>query len=231
MLFAVCLSLCGLAGTAMATTPSSSHYQITETQFSAGSLQSCSVQYCAQASIGDTASTPVAGAAVFGSTANTEPVLEMIVEAGASNLGILKTETTATKTTTVHIRSYLSNGYVLQVVGDPPKFNGHTLDTPTTPTLAETGIEQFGINAAANTIPSVGADAVQVPADQAVFGTVSPDYSTPNFFKYISGDVIAHNLTASGQTNYTISMIVNISSATPAGHYSGDFAAIVIPLY
>lgn len=225
-------------GVAVAETASSPNYQVTETQFNAGmSLESCSDQYCARASIGDMAvgqgssSGGGGGTATFGSINSDEPLLEVIVEPGESNLGILTTEQTATKTTVIRIRSYLSDGYTLQIIGDPPKYGNHTLSTPTSPTQSDPGTEQFAINAVANTTPSVGANPVQVPSDQTSFGEVVEGYNTPNFFQYLSGDVIARSLTETGQTDYTISMIVNIGNKTPAGHYSGSFSAVVVPVY
>jgi hypothetical protein len=68
-----------------------------------------------------------------------------------------------------------------------------------------------------------------VPADTVTFGVVDEDYNTPNSFKFTSGDVVARSQAETGRTDYTISMIVNISNSTPAGHYSGDFSAVVIP--
>lgn len=223
------------AGTTFAVTSSSNNYQVTETQFSSGtSVQSCSGSYCAKVSIGDTAIGSGANGtntAKFGSITNSDPLLEVIVIAGESNLGLLTSETTATKITTVKIRNYLSEGYVLQIIGDPPKYSGHSLRTSNTPEQSVPGTEQFGINAAANTNPSVGANAVQVPDSATSFGVVSDNYKTPNMFMFNSGDVIARSTTSSGQTDYTISMIVNVASGTPAGHYSGDFSAVVIPVY
>jgi len=220
---------------AVSSTSNSNNYQITETQFGASSsTQSCSGQYCAQASIGDMVagtSASIKNIAQFGSVTEGEPLLEVIVEPGESNLGVLTTERTASKTTTVHIRNYLSGGYVLQIIGDPPKYDKHALSTPSSPTAAQSGTEQFAINAAANTVPQLGAAPVQVPSEQMSFGFVEEDYRVPNLFKYISGDVIARSQTESGQTNYTISMIVNISNATPAGRFAGDYAAVVIPVY
>ncbi len=231
LLSAVFVAVCGGTGTAFALTSSSTHYQVTETQFSAGSTgQSCSATYCAQASLGDT-TTPQASTAAFGTTGGTEPLLEVIVDSGQSDLGVLSPEKTSTKTMSVSVRNYLSGGYILQIVGDSPKFGSHYLATSTTPSLSVPGTEQFALNAVANTSPAIGAAALQTPADQVAFGTPYPDYNTPNLFKYVSGDNIAHSLTESGQTDYTISMVVNVSSATPAGHYSADFAAIVIPVY
>lgn len=230
------VSIVGGAGTAMAVTSSSTHYQVTETEFGTGSstLQSCSGQYCAQTSIGNVAdgkSTSYGTTATFGEIASDEPILEVIIESGESNLGVLTTESTATKTTTVKVRNVMTSGYALQIVGSAPKFNGHTLATPTTPTASLPGTEQFAINVAANTVPNVGAHPVQVPAGQVIFGVGSENYRTSNLFMFSSDDVIARSLTETGRTDYTISMIVNISNSTPAGHYSGDFSAIVMPVY
>lgn len=221
--------------TAAAETAKSDHYQTTDTEFgSISNTQNCSTQYCAQASIGDMTagdSASTVSSAKFGSVTSADPLLEVIVDPGQSDLGTLTTERTATKTMTVKIRSYLSDGYMLQIVGDSPKYGGHKLATPTTPTASAPGTEQFAINAAANTTPNIGAGPVQVPSDQFSFGAVNDDYKLPNLFKYISGDVVAHSSVESGQTDYTISMIINISNATPAGHFSGDFSAVVIPVY
>lgn len=234
MLLAVVLAGGGTA-TALATTSRSTNYQTTEMQLgTTSSLESCSGQYCAKATIGDMTtgiSTSTNNSAKFGSVTEGEPLLEVIIGEGESNLGVLNTENTATKTMTVQIRNYLSDGYVLQIMGNAPKYGGHTLNAPSTPTQARAGTEQFGINAAANTTPEVGASPVQVPSTATSFGVVGDDYHTPNLFKYTSGDVVARSQSESGRTDYTISMIVNISNATPAGHYSGDFSAVVIPVY
>jgi hypothetical protein len=222
------------ASTVLAESSSSANYQVTETQFNAGTMDACSTQYCARASIGDATSgetkSPVS-TATFGSVTSSDPLLEVIVDPGVTNLGTLDTEHTATKTTIVRIRNYLSNGYILQIVGDPPKYNGHSLATPSTPTASSAGTEQFGINAVANTSPNIGADPVQVPSGEFSFGEADDSYDNPNLFKYTNGDVVARSLKSSGRTDYTISFIVNISNATPAGHYTGDFSAVVIPVY
>lgn len=222
-------------GTVFAVTSSSSNYRVTETQFTSGtSVKSCSGSYCAKVSVGDAAvgeATSTNTSAKFGSITNSDPLLEVIVQTGTSNLGVLTTETTATKTMTVKIRNYLSGGYVMQINGESPKYDGHTLATPTTPSQSVPGTEQFAINAVANTNPTVGSNLVQVPNDKTSFGSVFSNYSAPNLFMYQPGDNVARSTTSSGETDYTISMIVNISSATPAGNYSGDFSAVVIPVY
>ncbi|MBI3889045.1 hypothetical protein HY312_00500 [Candidatus Saccharibacteria bacterium] len=227
--------LVGSTGTVFAQTSTSNSYQMTESQFGVGSnKESCSGQYCARTSIGDIASgnskSPKTTAA-FGPVTPDEPLLEVIVDPGVSNLGDLTTEETATKTMTVRIRNYLSEGYTLQITGEPPSYKGHKLKTNSTPTASNPGTEQFGINATANTTPSVGANPLQVPSNEFSFGEVNTAYSTPNLFKYTSGEVVARSEKESGRTDYTISMVVNISNSTPAGHYNGDFSAVVVPIY
>lgn len=221
---------------AFADKSTSSHYQIVQSEFGAGSAdQNCSAAYCARTSVDAGAGGSAAGdtkAARFGNiTTNSEPLLEVIVDSGASDLGTFTTEHASTKTMTISVRNYLSNGYVLQIMGEPPKYSGHTLSTPSTPTASLPGTEQFGINAVKNTTPNVGADPTQVPSSQFSFGAVADDYKTTNRFMYNNGDVIAKSKSASGETDYTISMMINISNSTPAGKYSGDFSAVVIPIY
>lgn len=223
--------------TALAVTSVSPNYQVSEFQVGGGSmLESCSDQYCARGSAGDSVtgtSKNSKNTTTFGSAAGTDsdPLLEVTVEEGESDLGIFTTESTAVKTANVHIRTHLSNGYILQLVGDPPKHGDHMLKTPTIPTASQPGKEQFGINAVANTVPVVGADPQQIPSGQISFGVVEDDYKVSNMFKYVSGNVIARSSSESGRTDYTISMIVNVSNATPAGHYSGEFSAVVVPIY
>lgn len=235
MLLMAVLFVIGGAGPVFAETSNSQNYQVTESQFGVGSsMESCSAQYCARATMGDMAggtSESAGTKATFGPITPDEPLLEVIVQDGESNLGILSTDKTSTKTTIIQIRNYLSDGYTLQIMGDPPKYNGHSLKTSNTPVAAQPGTEQFGINVAKNTAPEVGADPIQIPSSQISFGQVTDAYRTPNLFKFTSGDVVARSDTESGRTDYTISMIVNVSNSTPAGHYSGDFSAVVIPIF
>lgn len=224
-----------LSAPVFAASSSSQNYQIVEQEFGAGSsLESCSNGYCARTTIGDLAvgdATANQTSAEFGSITPDEPMLEVIVDPGESFLGELTTERTATKTMVVRVRSYLSNGYYLQITGTPPQHDGHTLATPSSPTASKAGTEQFAINAVTNTTPDVGANPAQVPSGEFSFGELNEAYASPNLFKYQSGDTVAHSDTESGRTDYTISMIVNISNATPAGHYTGDFSAVVVPVF
>jgi hypothetical protein len=70
-----------------------------------------------------------------------------------------------------------------------------------------------------------------VPSTQTSFGQAADDYAVPNLFKYVSGDVVAYSDSESGRTDYTISMIVNVAGSTPAGQFTGEYSAVVIPVY
>lgn len=214
----------------------STNYNASEIQFGAGSsLETCSGQYCASASIGGVVSGEANSPSQklsFGDIAtNSDPLLEMIIEPGTSDLGVLSQTQTSSKTVIVKVRTYLSDGYTMQINGSAPTYNGHALTPLSSPTASLAGTEQFGINLADNTTPDVGAAPAQVPSDDFSFGEATDDYNTANLFKYSSGDVVASSLSESGQTDYTISMIINISSKTPAGHYTSDFSAVVVPVF
>lgn len=222
-------------GVAAADTTSSTHYQATETQFGSGSgLHSCSSSYCGKISIGDNVVGSASSAhykAQFGANTDNVPLLEVITEAGEQNLGVLDTDHTATATRIVKVRTYLSSGYTIQVAGDTPSQGTHALTPISSPSTSHQGAEQFGINLVANSAPNVGADPVQVPTNQTSFGYVTDDYATANLFKYLNGDIVAKSDSSTGETDYTISIIINVSNTTPSGHYNGAFSAVVVPKY
>ena len=153
-------------------------------------------------------------------------------------MGVLDNATTGTAVSTIKVRNYLSNGYVLQITGTPPSQGVHHLTALSTPTTSHQGAEQFGINLANNTAPNIGADPIQVPSSSFSFGTTGCDsivtecdYGTPDLFKYVDGDIVAHSTKSTGETDYTMSMIINVSNVTPGGHYSGNFSAVAVPVF
>ena len=221
---------------AVSPTSSSAHYQVSDTQFGSSSTsQTCSGQYCATAGVGGSNaggnSASASYGANFGPITNSDPLLEVIVDPGVSDLGNFDSSHASTKTMSVKIRNYLSSGYILQITGTPPHTYSHTIGGLSSPTSSQPGTEQFGINAVANTTPNVGADPLQVPSGSFSFGQAATGYDTANKFQYKSGDTVAQSAKASGETDFTITMLVNVSNTTPAGQYSGDFSAVVIPSY
>lgn len=225
----------GVVGTATADQSQSTHYMVNETQFGSGSnLSQCSDQYCAKTSAGDTTVGSASSdnySAEFGFNTSDVPLLEVGVVLNDQDMGVLDTDKTGTATATVTVRDYLSNGYVLELAGSPPAQSGHTITALGTPTTSHQGAEQFGVNLADNTSPDIGLAPVQVPSGSFSFGTAASDYSTPDLFKFASGDVIASSSSSSGETQYTISMIMNISNTTPGGRYTSDISAVAVPVY
>ncbi len=153
-----------------------------------------------------------------------QPFLEFSVTGGVLDLSILNAGITTTGTANFSVRSYLSQGYVVTVLGTPPTSQGGAeIDAMSSPSDPATSQEQFGMNLVANTLPTnFGANALQAPDSSFSFGFAASGYDTPNKFKYASGDVIAKSLKSSGRTDYTVSYIVNISPLTPAGAYSAE---------
>jgi len=232
----VCL-LCIVSVPAFAQS-ASNNYKVEESFFGAGGeLDASSAHYKAKQSLGETAVGNAASAHYqFQGGFNTtdQPLLEFAVNGGTFDMGILDAISTGAVQTTFSIRNYLSNGYTVLIKGAVPSTtagSSHTLTALTSPTGSSPGSEQFGVNLAANTNPSIGAAPAQSPDSSFSFGSATTDYANPNLFKFIDGDTIAYSPSSSGQTNYTISLIANISRDTPAGQYGGVFNLQVIPTF
>lgn len=214
---------------------SSGSYQVNEAQFGSGSsVEQCSGSYCSNASLGDLTNGSGSStnySAQFGFNTTDEPLLEVSVTQTQQDMGILSAGTTGTASATVSVRSYLSKGYVMQITGSAPRNGPKTVTNMATAATSQQGVEQFGMNLVANTTPSLGSNPVQVPDGSFSFGSVASGYNTPNQFKYVDGDVVAISPTSSGRTDYTISMIMNISDVTAGGQYQGVYSSVVVPMY
>lgn len=228
----ICAPWLFVSAVSAAPTYTSPSYGVDEVFMGAGGVNDASsASYRARASLGDTAvgnSSSTNFQANSGFVTSPDPYIELIASSGSIDLGYLSTSTTTTATATFSVRTYLASGYEVGIASDPPKVTGvpgtHTLATNSTPTApASPGTEQFGMNLVANTAPStVGANPAQIPDATYSFGQVDAAYATPNLFKFVKNDRIAYSNKSSGQTDYTISYIFNISDVTPAGTYVFD---------
>lgn len=210
-------------------------YQFNEYSTSPGGGLQTSSSYQAYQSVGDTTVGNAVGTAYQtqnGFNTTTTPFLEAAVASGSLDLGALSTIATAHTTSTFHVRAYLASGYIVQTVGAPPKTFNHTFNSPSSPTASTAGTEQFGINLVANTSPATfGANPSQNPDATFSFGTAATGYNTTNLYKYVTGDTIASSTKSSGETDYTISYIENISNVTPGGIYSYSQNLVVTATY
>ncbi len=211
----------------------SPHFKFDESVVGGGGLvQSASPNYQAGESIGE----PVAGnsaSANFqtqaGNKTTNDPALSFAVTSGNANFGNFSPGGAATATSTFSVSNYTSYGYVVQIIGNPPTNGAHTLAALTTNTPSNAGVEQFGINLVANTLPtSLGANPDQ---GQFGFGTATTNYGASNYYRYVSGEAIASAPKSSGVTNYTISYIVNVDSLTLGGQYTSNQVIICTGTY
>jgi hypothetical protein len=164
-----------------------------------------------------------------GSVTTKDPNLSVIINNGGVNFGSFSATASTVTTSSFSVLNYTSYGYIVQLVGSTPTNGAHVIPpmTATGPSVA--GTEQFGINLVANTLPvSVGANPDN---GQFGFGAVAGNYSTPNQYRYNSGETIASAPKSSGVTTYTISYLVNVAGLTPGGVYSGDQTIIVTGRY
>ncbi len=218
-----------LGGTAFAQY-ASSNYKSNEVYFSSGSGSASSSNYQAKQSLG------ALGVGRFSSTSYQDypgtitpqdPYLEFVVSATSTNIGVLSTATPKTTTGNFYVKTYLANGYVVTNASGPPKNSAYTMQALSSPTTSSAGTEQFGINLVLNSgcpqpglSGSFGANPAQVPDSTFSFGTVATNYNTACNFKYNNGDTVAQSTKSSGETDYTISYLYNISNLTPGGLYT-----------
>ena len=225
----ICAPCFVVAVASAAPTYTSPSYGVDEVFMGAGGVNDASsTSYRARASLGDTAvgnsaSTNYQANSGFVTTA--DPYIEMIAVAINTDLGYLNPSSAATTTWGFSLRSYLTSGYIVTNASDPPVATSgagtHTLTNLTSQTASSPGTEQFGINLVANTSPTTfGAVPVQIPDASYSYGQVATGYQTANQFKYVKGDAVAYSTKTSGETDFTVSYLYNISNATPAGTYT-----------
>jgi hypothetical protein len=213
--------------------PQSTNYHFSESTLGAGGLnEENSANYKAGEFIGDlavgnSASTNFQIYSGYDTTA--DPSLSFIVDTGSINFGSFSPTVASTTTSTFRVIDYTSYGYIVQIYGSPPTNGSHTITPMASTNPSMVGTEQFGINLVANISPaSFGAD----PDNGAFgFGQAATNYNTANNFRYVNGETIATGPKSSGETVYTISYIVNVSSITPGGVYTSPQQLICIGTY
>lgn len=217
---------------AQSTSPS---YGVDEVFFgSGGELDSCSGggEYCSKQSageltVGNTSSTNYEAQAGFNTT--DQPLLEVAVPDAVVDFGELSVLTEGKDSATFQVRTYLASGYQVYLVGTAPKISEHTImSIGEIQSLSTPGTEQFGINLA-DTAP------VQVPDTGFSFGQPVSPYDTGAAYAWPTATdetrAIAGSAKSSGQTNYTITMVANMSGVTPAGEYKTALSVVVVPTF
>lgn len=211
----------------------SSHFEFDESTVGGGGLtQENSAHYQAGEFIGDLAigsSTSSNFELESGYETTSDPALTFIVDNSGINFGSFSPSTATTATSTFQVLDYTSYGYIVQIYGSPPTNGSHVIAAMNPTNVSQAGVEQFGINVVANTSPvALGAN-----PNNGLFGVgeASTNYNNPDHYRYVSGETIADGPKSSGNTVYTISYLVNVTSLTPGGQYSSSQMLICVGSY
>lgn len=221
------------ATTAQAQPLASPSYRFDESTLgSGGFIQSSSDSYKAT---GATGSLSVGEASSGNYTIDTgtvtspDPTLSFKITQPNADLGRFSPGAPTTATAAFSVINYTSYGYAIQIVGNPPKYGGHTIKAMSETDGSVTGTEQFGINLVKNTSPvNVGADPDN---GEFGFGEVAPNYRIPGNFRYVSGETIALAPKSSGETIYTLTYLVNVAPLTPGGTYKSNQSLVITGTY
>lgn len=133
-----------------------------------------------------------------------------------SDMGQLTPTGTLTAQSQMAVGTNASGGFAITTNGGPPAAGTNVINSPATPAKSEPGTDQFGINLVANNSPSVGSD----PEGTFANAVPSPDYATPNRYKYTPGDIVAFSPNVSLMKKFTVSYILNSSPDLRAGVYT-----------
>lgn len=218
---------CAIVPRVSAQSSQSTNYRVDEAGFATGSeIDATSTNFRSRVSAGDigVGQSESTNFITYGGFINPdEEYVELVVPVQTVDLGVLTPGVPATGTATFSARSYLNHDYVIISSRDAPTNSGYTISTITSAAPIDTAQEQFGMNLVANTSPaSFGADPSRQPVDDGTFafGQASSGYDTANNYQYNAGDIIAESTARGyGETDYTISYIMNITTVTPGGIY------------
>jgi len=132
------------------------------------------------------------------------------------DMGQLSSQSTLAAQSQMAVGTNASGGFAITANGTPPSAGTSVIDSPSAPTRSAPGTNQFGINLVANNTPNVGKN----PEGDWANAIASPDYSVPNQYKYVPGDVVAYSPNVSLMKKFTVSYILNSSENLRAGVYT-----------
>ncbi len=132
------------------------------------------------------------------------------------DMGELSPRSTLTAQSQMAVGTNASGGFAITAYGTPPTAGTSVIAGLSTPTESRPGINQFGINLAANSSPQIGKD----PEGTWTNAIAAPGYGTTNKYKYVSGDVVASSPDVSLMKRFTVSYILNSSEDLRAGVYT-----------
>ena len=155
-----------------------------------------------------------------------EPTVGFNVQEVSIDFGELSPNSTAYSSHTFAAFTNAMEGYTIRVYGEPLNSDQYTLtEIGATADTSQTGTEQFGLNLVANSGPVGGAD------PSGGIGQAAANYNTADNYAFTDGAVIAQAVSFSYQTDFTVSVIVNIAEDTPSGIYGTTLTYEFIPVF
>lgn len=133
-----------------------------------------------------------------------------------TDMGELSPKSTLLAQSQMAVGTNATAGFAITANGAPMTAGTNVIGSLATQTPSQQGINQFGINLVANNLPTVGSD----PQGTWANAIPTPDYSVPNQYRYVSGDVVAFSPNVSLMKKFTVSYIVNSSPDLRAGVYT-----------
>ncbi len=134
-----------------------------------------------------------------------------------ADFGEFNQNSTKTATSQMSASTNDLNGYNIYLSGQTMTSGNNIIPALSSPSSSILGQSQFGLNLRKNNSPSVGSDPEQGFVGS---GAAVGDYSTPDYYVFRSGDIVAGSAVSSGFTRYTSSYIVNVSANQKPGIYA-----------
>lgn len=131
------------------------------------------------------------------------------------NFGNLTSETTGSAQSQLVTASNAANGFAIWNYGTTMTSGNNVIDALGSRDVSRPGISQFGLNLVQNVTPNVGADP-QGPGGLAP----TANYSLADWYRFVSGDMLADVTHADDFKKLTISYIINIAKSQPPGVYA-----------
>lgn len=133
-----------------------------------------------------------------------------------ADMGELNPQTTLAAQSQMAVGTNASRGFTIRAYGSSMVSGTNVIDGLTRPTESQPGSNQFGINLASNTTPRVGME----PEGEWSNAVAAGDYSSPDRYKYVSGDVVAYSPNVSLMKKFTVSYVVNSKPDLRPGVYT-----------
>lgn len=139
------------------------------------------------------------------------------------DFGELSPTHTATGQSQFIVATNADFGYTIRALGTTMTSGTNVIPALSSPDVSRVGTSQFGLNLRANSSPSAGSD-----VQGTGVGVVSPNYNTPNFFQFISGDVLVSATDPDYYRLFTVTYIANVSSTQAPGVYVSTLQYIAL---